>query len=250
MIKTRDIDLTLDGSQILKSVSIELPPGKVTALIGPNGAGKSTLLHTLSRLQNQDSGEVELAGRLLKDYAFDELARHLSVLRQHSTIGSRLRVRDLVAFGRYPHNKGRSTAADDVIVNRALSDFDLEDLAARFLETLSGGQRQRALLAMNFAQATDTVLLDEPLNNLDLRHARLLMQLIREHADKGRTFALVLHDLNHAARHADYIVAMKNGEIFKVGDTADVLDSDVLSELYDTEIRMVTVEGGLFALTY
>lgn len=250
MIKSREINLTLDGSQILKDVSVSLPPGKVTALIGPNGAGKSTLLHTLSRLQKQDNGQVELAGRLLQNYAFDELARHLSVLRQHSTIGSRLRVRDLVAFGRYPHNKGRCTVADDVIVDQALSDFELDDLTARFLETLSGGQRQRALLAMNFAQATDMVLLDEPLNNLDLRHARLLMQLIRQHADQGRTFALVLHDLNHAARHADYIVAMKNGEIFKAGDTADVLDSDVLSELYDTEIRMVSVEGGLFALTY
>lgn len=250
MIKTRDIDLTLDGSQILKQVSVDLPPGRITALIGPNGAGKSTLLHTLSRLQRQDSGEVELAGRLLKEYAFDELARHLSVLRQHSTIGSRLRVRDLVAFGRYPHNKGRGTTADDAIVDQALSDFDLNELADRFLETLSGGQRQRALLAMNFAQNTDMVLLDEPLNNLDLRHARQLMQLIRQHADRGRTFALVLHDLNHAARHADYIVAMKNGEIFGAGDKETVLNAEVLSALYDTEIRMVTVEGAPFAMTY
>ncbi len=249
MIKTRDIDLTLNGNHILNCVSVEIPPGKVTALIGPNGAGKSSLLHTLSRLQNQDSGEVELAGRLLSDYAFDELARHLSVLRQHSTIGSRLRVRDLVAFGRYPHNKGRGTAADDVIVDQALRDFDLGELASRFLETLSGGQRQRALLAMNFAQATDMVLLDEPLNNLDLRHARKLMQLIRRHTDRGRTFALVLHDLNHAARHADHIVAMKNGEVFKAGNKAAVLNSDVLSDLYDTDIRMVTVEGELLALT-
>ncbi|ASJ71582.1 ABC transporter ATP-binding protein [Granulosicoccus antarcticus] len=250
MIKTRAIDLSLDKHQILRDISVELPPGKITALIGPNGAGKSSLLHTLSRLQKQDRGEVELAGRLLNDYAFDELARHLSVLRQHSSIGSRLRVRELVAFGRYPHNKGRGSKADDVIIEQALADFDLSSLSDRFLETLSGGQRQRALLAMNFAQATDMVLLDEPLNNLDIRHARQLMQLIRLHVDKGRTFALVLHDLNHAARHADYIVAMKNGEIFMAGDTAAVLNSEVLSALYETDIRMVTVEGSLLALTY
>lgn len=250
MIRASAIDLSVGDSHILKNISVELPKGKVTALIGPNGAGKSTLLHTLSRLQRQDNGEVEVAGRLLKEFAYDELARHLSILRQHSHIGSRLRVRDLVAFGRYPHNKGRPNDNDNQIVEQALSDFYLNDLAGRFLETLSGGQKQRAQLAMNFAQATDYVLLDEPLNNLDLRHARQLMQLIRRHSDKGRTFALVLHDLNHAARYADYMVAMKNGEIFMAGDTSAVFNAKVLSELYDTDIQIVLVEGALFALTY
>lgn len=249
MIKTSGLSLTLDHHTILSDIDIDLPQGGTTALIGPNGAGKSTLLHTLSRLQKQESGEILLAGRLLEDYRFDELARHLSILRQQSHIGSRLRIRDLVAFGRYPHNKGHNSKADGLVVDQALHDFELSDMADRFLDTLSGGQKQRALLAMNFAQATETVLLDEPLNNLDLRHARRLMQLIHQHSQSGRSFVLVLHDLNHAARYADYMVAMKAGKVFAAGNKEAVFNEKTLSSLYDTQIRILTIEGMTFALT-
>lgn len=250
MIKTQDIQLKLGNSHILNQVAVDVPEQQVTALIGPNGAGKSTLLHIIARLRKQDAGQVFFNARDVGDYSFNELARKLSVLRQESHIGSRLRVRELVAFGRYPHNKGRRTAEDEAIIHQALRDFELDELAERFLDTLSGGQRQRALLAMNFAQQTATVLLDEPLNNLDLSHARRLMQLVRTHAGQGRTFVLVLHDLNYAARYADYIIAMKGGEVFAQGETAQVFETELLSALYDTEINIVQVDGQPVALSY
>ncbi|WP_022952903.1 ABC transporter ATP-binding protein [Leucothrix mucor] len=250
MIKTVDLELKLGGSTILNKVSIEIPKQQITALIGPNGAGKSTLLHTISRLQKADSGTVLLDDRPITEYEDRELARDMSILRQESVIGSRLQVRELIAFGRYPHNKGRHTEKDDILVDKALAAFDLDTLAGRFLDTLSGGQRQRALLAMNFAQDAKTVLLDEPLNNLDLSHARRLMHLIQEPDNQSRTFVLVLHDLNYAARYADHIIAMKQGTVFAAGSTADIFDSTLLSDLYETQINIVDVQGRPMALTY
>lgn len=250
MIKTNKLNLSLGQNPILKNVSVELPKGKLTALIGPNGAGKSTLLHVISRLLRQDRGEVSLNERPINDYAHDELARHLAVLRQESHFGSRLSVEDLVAFGRYPHNKGRRTTLDDDIVKQSLADFELQGISSQYLDTLSGGQRQRAFLAMIFAQSTDTVLLDEPLNNLDLSHARRLMHLINSQVQRGRSFVLVLHDLNYAARYADYIVALKNGAVFTSGETKDVLTATVLSELYDTEIQIVQLNGAAVVLSF
>ncbi|HPE61484.1 MAG TPA: ATP-binding cassette domain-containing protein [Thiolinea sp.] len=251
MIHTHNIQLKLGGNPILNQVSIQVPKSRFTALIGPNGAGKSTLLHIIARLRKQDAGDIELDGNKIQAYSHNELARHLSVLRQETRIASRLQVRDLVAFGRYPHNKGRRTPKDETIVDQALADFDLEAFAERFLDTLSGGQRQRALLAMNFAQNTDTVLLDEPLNNLDLSYARVLMQLIRTQVEqKARTFVLVLHDLNYAARYADYIIAMKQGEVFAHGETAQIFETGLLSELYDTPIKVAQVDGMPLAISY
>lgn len=250
MIKAVDIQLTIDKKAILNNVSVTIPKGKTTALIGPNGAGKSTLLHVLSRLQKQDAGEVFVDGKSVTDYGDIELAKRLSILKQENRIGSRLRVKDLVAFGRYPHNKGRHNNDDAAITDQAIVDLGLEQLSNRFLDTLSGGQRQRAFMAMSFAQQADAVLLDEPLNNLDLNHARRLMQLIKQQSATGRTFALVLHDLNYASRYADHIIAMKHGEIFSAGPTTEVFQETLLSELYETPINIIEVDGHALALTY
>ena len=250
MIKTIDLSLTIAGQAILNKVSIDIPKNQVTALIGPNGAGKSTLLHTIARLKKQDSGEILLDNRPIKDYADKELARRLSILKQESIIGSRLQVRDLVGFGTYPHNLGRLTDTDHQTIDNALLDLKLTALEQRFLDTLSGGQRQRAFLAMNFAQNTETVLLDEPLNNLDLSHARHLMRKIKEHSQQGKTFVVVLHDLNYAARYADHIIAMKQGEVFANGTTQEIFNENLLSDLYETPIKIVNVDNKPLALTY
>ncbi|RVU84645.1 ATP-binding cassette domain-containing protein [Leucothrix sargassi] len=250
MIKATDLTLTISGHTILDQVSVDVPKQAVTALIGPNGAGKSTLLHTIARLNKQDSGDVFLADRKIKDFDDRELARHMSILRQDSAIGSRLKVRDLVGFGRYPHNKGRHSSKDDEIVTQVLADFELQALSDRFLDTLSGGQRQRALLAMNFAQDAEVILLDEPLNNLDLSHARHLMHTVRKYVERQKTFVVVLHDLNYAARYADYIVAMKQGKVFAAGNTSEVFNAELLSELYETPIEIAEVNGFMMALSY
>lgn len=250
MINTQELQLKINGSTILDKVSIEVPENKVTALIGPNGAGKSTLLHTIARLTTQDSGTVLLDNQSITEYDDKELARRLSILKQESIIGSRLQVRDLVGFGTYPHNLGRLSESDHQTIDKSLEDLKLTPLEHRFLDTLSGGQRQRAFLAMIFAQNTETVLLDEPLNNLDLSHARHLMRTIKDYSKRGKTFIVVLHDLNYAARYADHIIAMKQGEVFANGSTKEIFNADLLSELYETPIEIVHVNDAPIALTF
>src|SRR5690606_34998381 len=166
-------------SLVVDDVHLDLPLGGVTALIGPNGAGKSTLLSIVGRLLGADAGRVSVAGLDVATTRGDELAKRLAVLRQDNHLDIRLTVRDLVTFGRYPHSKGRPTAEDLEHVERALAYLDLTELADRFLDQLSGGQRQRAFVAMVLCQDTDVILLDEPLNNLDLRHAVAMMGRLR-----------------------------------------------------------------------
>lgn len=243
MISIRNLDVTLGGSPILKHVSAEIRAGELTALVGPNGAGKSTLLAALGRLVYPSGGEILFEDRSLHDWPNAELARRLSVLRQDTHIATRLTVEDLVAFGRYPHSQGRLTEADREIVARCLSRMEIVDFAGRFLDTLSGGQRQRALIAMALAQETDALLLDEPLNNLDLAHARQVMSIARDEARAGRAVVVVLHDLTIAARYADRVIAMKRGEIALDGLPEEVLTSEKLSALYDTEVEVYQIGG-------
>ncbi|MEM9639375.1 MAG: ATP-binding cassette domain-containing protein, partial [Pseudomonadota bacterium] len=175
MIDIDGVSYRIGGQQILRDVSLRIAPGGVVALIGPNGAGKSTLLSLIARLQALQSGRISVNGLPVGQVADDALARVLAILPQDLTVTSRLTVRDLVGFGRYPYHKGRPTAQDDALVADALRSFDLEDIAGRVLETLSGGQRQRAFVAMAYAQDTAYLLLDEPLNNLDIAASRALM---------------------------------------------------------------------------
>ncbi|WP_425049733.1 ABC transporter ATP-binding protein [Psychromarinibacter sp. S121] len=249
MIGIRDLDVSLTGSPVLHDITTTLPAGRLTALVGPNGAGKSTLLATLGRLVAPTRGEVELDGRPLLDYPDRELAQRLSVLRQDAPIGPRLTVEDLVSFGRYPHSRGRLTDLDHARVRHAIDRLDLRAFAGRYLDSLSGGQRQRALIAMVLAQDTDVILLDEPLNNLDLAHARRVMQIAREEADAGRTVVVVLHDLTVAAAYADHVVALKEGRLYAEGPSDEIMTPAVLSTLYDTPVSVATVENRRVVLT-
>ncbi|KQT60713.1 MULTISPECIES: ABC transporter ATP-binding protein [unclassified Aureimonas] len=226
-------------ASVVAGVSLTLAPGGVTAIIGPNGAGKSTLLSLVARLVPMSAGRVEVAGLDVTTTRGDILARHLSILRQDNHVGSRLTVRDLVAFGRYPHSKGRTTREDLVHVSSALAYLDLKDLAERFLDELSGGQRQRAFVAMLIAQDTEAVLLDEPLNNLDMVHASAMMKLVRRLADElGRTVVVVLHDVNFASCYCDHIVAMKNGRVCRQGPPEEIVTSEALHAIYGMQMQV------------
>jgi iron complex transport system ATP-binding protein len=223
----------------------------VTALIGPNGAGKSTLLGLMARLQMLQTGRIRFDGLDVIRTPTDRLARKLAILRQDPFLGTRLRVRDLVGFGRFPHHRGRPSPGDRAIVEEALDLFDLASLASRYLDEISGGQRQRALVAMTFAQKTDYLLLDEPLNNLDLAHARHLMRTLREVASQhGRSVVIVLHEINYAAAHADRVVAMDGGRVISQGTPCEVLTEERLSALYGTPVTVREVEGKPVALHY
>ncbi|MEW9612846.1 ABC transporter ATP-binding protein [Shinella sp. S4-D37] len=236
---------------VVDGVSLEFAGGGVTAIIGPNGAGKSTLLSMVSRLIALDAGTVSIDGLDVTKTASDVLARRLSILRQDNQMASRLTVGDLVAFGRYPYSRGRLTVEDARHIEDALGYVDLSDLRDRFLDQLSGGQRQRAFVAMVLCQDTDYVLFDEPLNNLDIRHAVSMMRMIRRAADElGKTVVVVLHDINFASCHADHIIAMREGRILRQGPPEEIIDPVVLEALYGTTFEVKVSAGKRLANYY
>ncbi|BDA63574.1 iron ABC transporter ATP-binding protein [Actinomyces capricornis] len=236
---------------VLDGVSVDLPAGGVTCLIGPNGAGKSTLLSIIARLLGADAGTVVVGGLDVTTADSRELARTMAVLRQETHLTVRLTVRDLVSFGRFPHNGGRPTDADRQAVEEAIAWMDLEDLAERRLDQMSGGQRQRAFVAMVLAQDTPYLLLDEPLNNLDMTHATAMMRRLRAAADElGRTVVLVLHDVNYASCWADSILALREGRVVAHGGPETIMDTEVLQGIYGCSIPVHTVDGRRLAMYY
>ncbi|WP_045389006.1 ABC transporter ATP-binding protein [Falsirhodobacter sp. alg1] len=251
MIVLRNLHKTYGSHPSVDDVSLTIAERGVTSIIGPNGAGKSTLLSLVARLIDKDAGTVTIDGLNIDTTRSEVLAQRLSILRQDNHIASRLTVRDLVSFGRYPYSRGRLTAADQAKVAEAIGFLHLEDLAERFLDELSGGQRQRAHIAMVLCQDTDYLLLDEPLNNLDMKHARGMMQLIRRAADElGKTVVLVLHDINFASWYSDHIVAMRAGRVVHSGPCVDIMQAGVLSSIYDMDIRVQEIDGKRISLFY
>ena len=243
--------ITMDGITkryadvtVLDDVSLTIPDRSLTALVGPNGAGKSTLLSIASRLLPTDAGTVRLDELDVLRARDTEVAQRLAVLRQDNRVAARLTVVDLVRFGRFPYCKGRLRAEDHACVAEALAYMELDDLRDRYLDQLSGGQRQRAFIAMVLAQDTDHVLLDEPLNNLDMRHAVQMMRRLRALVDeRGKTVVVVLHDINFAAAHADHVVAMRDGRVIAAGTPEEIVCTDVLRSVYDLDVPVHHVEN-------
>ncbi|MFZ4863940.1 ABC transporter ATP-binding protein [Sphingobacterium sp. Mn56C] len=216
----------------------------ITSLIGPNGAGKSTLLSILCRLLKQDRGDVFFDGKGLDRYRSNDLAKHLAILRQSNNTDMKLTVKDLVAFGRFPHSQGRMTALDWEKVDEALAFSGLTELANSFVDELSGGQRQRAFLALIIAQDTAYILLDEPLNNLDMKHAVQVMKTLRRLVDeKGKTVIMVIHEINFAAQYSDYIMALKNGEICYHDVTEKVFNVPILEDIFGINFEIIQHNG-------
>ncbi|MBP2567293.1 ABC transporter ATP-binding protein [Agrobacterium tumefaciens] len=251
MIIASQISKSYGDTVVIDGVSVSIPAGGVTSIIGPNGAGKSTLLSIVARLMSMDAGTVTVDGLDVTKTASDTLAKRLSILRQDNHISSRLTVRDLVGFGRYPYSKGRPTIEDKVHIDRALEYLHLQPLAGRFLDELSGGQRQRAFVAMVLCQDTDYVLLDEPLNNLDMKHASSMMKIMRKAADElKKTVVLVLHDINFASWYSDTIIAMREGRICHHGPAEEIIRPEILQEIYDMPIRVNEIDGRRICLFY
>ena len=232
-------------------LELKIPEGGITALVGPNGAGKSTLLTMIGRLLGMDAGTIEVAGMNVATTKSKDLAKVLSVLRQENHFVTRLTVRQLVGFGRFPHSRGRLSVKDIEIIEQAISFLRLEEIADRFIDELSGGQRQRAYVAMVLAQDTPYVLLDEPLNNLDMTHATQMMRRLRAAADElGRTVVLVLHDVNYASVWADSILALRHGRVAAHGTPAQIMTTPVLEQIYGQAITVREFDGHRLALYY
>ena len=248
MIAVRSLAKSYGERQVLSDVDLDLPAGGVIGLVGANGAGKSTLLSVIARLLGADAGTVEVGGLNVATAPGRQLATVLSVLKQDNHLAVRLTVRDLVGFGRYPHNRGRPTEHDETIVDQALEGMDLRELDDRYLDEMSGGQRQRAFVAMVLAQETDYVLLDEPLNNLDIaRSVEMMTMLERAAREFSRTIVIVLHDINFAARYASQICALKDGTVAFMGTPEEIMRDEVLTDIFDTPVTVVPGPNGPIA---
>lgn len=251
MIQTHQLCLSYADTVVLNDINVQLRTSGVTSIIGPNGAGKSSLLGLLSRLQQPTSGQVLFDGTNIQAIDSALLATKLAILRQENHIISRLSVQDLVSFGRFPYHQGRPTPADFVHINQAIDLLELGDFKSRFINELSGGQRQRAFIAMVLAQQTDYLLLDEPLNNLDMKHSANIMKTLRVAADElHKSIILVIHDINFAASYSDEIIAMKNGSIVHQDTPAKIMRDDMLSKLYDMPLKVEMINGKPVCLYY
>lgn len=246
-----DLMKKYDGKTVVDSVSFRIPKGKVLSLIGPNGAGKSTVMGMISRLIAKDSGAISFEDRDLSHWDSRELAKKLAILTQHNNVQMKLTVRELVAFGRFPYSGGRLTAKDHRMIDQAISYMELEDFQDRFIDELSGGQRQRAYIAMVIAQDTEYILLDEPTNNLDIYHSSNMMKIVRRLCDElGKTVILVLHEINYAAFYSDYICAFVNGKVAKFGTVEEVITRENLSEIYNVDFEIITVNNRPLSIYY
>ncbi len=249
MIKLKNLTKMFGQQTVVKAASTQFEKGKVTSIIGPNGAGKSTLLSMASRLINRDAGEVWIDNRELVDWDTKALAKKLSVLRQANSLTMRFTVRELVSFGRFPYSKGKLTQDDQQVIDQSIEYLDLSDIEHKYLDELSGGQRQLAFIAMVIAQDTDYVFLDEPLNNLDIKHSLQIMSTIQRLAHElDKAVVVVIHDINFASCYSDRIIAMKKGEMVASGSVEEVIQAQVLSNIYETPFRVVEMEGKLMCL--
>ena len=244
MIEVKNISKSYGSKKVVDNVSFNIEEGKITSFIGPNGAGKSTVLSIISRLLDCDSGEVFIDGKEIKDWDTKELSKKLSILKQSNTLNIRLTIRELVSFGRFPYCEGKLKKEDEKFVDDALSYMKLEDIQDKFLDELSGGQKQRAYIAMILAQDTDYILLDEPLNNLDMKHSAEMMRMLRQMVnDFGKTIIIVIHDINFASCYSDTIVALKDGKLINHTTTEDMITEGNLSCLYDMNFNIREVNN-------
>ncbi|MDN4472133.1 iron ABC transporter ATP-binding protein [Demequina zhanjiangensis] len=251
MIAVDNLTKSYGPATVVDGVSLQLPQTGITSIIGPNGAGKSTLLSMITRILGADAGTVTVDGVDVFASPGKKVARLLSVLRQDTSMTARITVRELVEFGRFPHSGGRLTPECRAAVDEALAYCDLTELESRPIHELSGGQRQRAFVAMVLAQDTRYVLLDEPLNNLDMAHATGVMRLLRRLAEeRGKSIVLVLHDINYASAHSDRIIAMRDGAVVHDGPPESVITPHALHEVYGMEFTVHRIEGDWIAAYY
>ena len=255
VITTKNLNISYGNVDIVKDLNLSIPEGKITTIIGANGCGKSTILKTLARILKPKSGEIYIAGTEINKQSSKELAKKMAVLPQSPKAPDGLTVQELIAYGRFPHQKGFGSLSkeDHDIVNWALEVTGISEFKDRTIDALSGGQRQRAWIAMALAQETDILLLDEPTTYLDLAHQLDILKLLEElNKKQGRTIVMVIHELNNAARFADHMIGVKKGKIVCEGTPKEVMTNQNLKEIFniDAEIIEEPKSGNPVCLTY
>lgn len=241
-LSTQKLSLAYGNRPIVQELNLHVPDGLITALVGSNGSGKSTILKSMARILNPVSGGVYLDGKLIHRQATKEVAKQLAILPQNPISPEGLTVRELVSFGRYPHQKGFGSlrAEDARMIQWALQATGMEAFGDRPVDQLSGGQRQRAWIAMAVAQDTEVLLLDEPTTFLDMAHQIEVMTLLEKlNREQKRTIIMVVHDLNHAARYAQHLVALKQGTVLYEGKPEEVMTSEMLRAVFNIDADVI-----------
>ncbi|WP_410602721.1 ABC transporter ATP-binding protein [Amycolatopsis sp. lyj-90] len=236
------LTLAYDGRTVAEDLGVVIPDRSFTVIVGPNACGKTTLLRALARMLKPRQGSVFLDGQVISSFPAKEVARRLGLLPQSSIAPDGITVADLVARGRYPHQRllRQWSREDATVVAESMRATGVDDLAERLVDELSGGQRQRVWMAMALAQETDLLLLDEPTTYLDIAHQMDILDLCAQlHQEQGRTLVAVLHDLNHAARYATHMIAMRDGEVLATGAPEDVVTAENVEKIFELPCRVM-----------
>ncbi|KZB81379.1 ABC transporter ATP-binding protein [Amycolatopsis regifaucium] len=236
------LTLAYDGRTVAEDLGVVIPDRSFTVIVGPNACGKTTLLRALARMLKPRQGSVFLDGQVISSFPAKEVARRLGLLPQSSIAPDGITVADLVARGRYPHQRllRQWSREDATVVAESMRATGVDDLAERLVDELSGGQRQRVWMAMALAQETDLLLLDEPTTYLDIAHQMDILDLCAQlHREQGRTLVAVLHDLNHAARYATHMIAMRDGEVLATGAPEEVVTADNVEKIFELPCRVM-----------
>ena len=233
-----NVEVGYDKKVIVNDLTIGIPDGQITTIIGSNGCGKSTLLKAMTRIIPHQKGQIFLDGAEIQKKNTKELAKELAILPQTQDSAVGLLVEELVSYGRFPYQSGFGslTKEDKEIIDWALKATNTYELKNHFVDELSGGQRQRVWIAMALAQNTDIIFLDEPTTYLDMAHQLEVLELLKDLNEKeNRTIVMVLHDLNHAARFSNYMIALEKGNLVKAGTPEEVMTSEVLKEVFNID---------------
>lgn len=248
-ISTKDLEVFLEGTRIIKGMSVEIKDKEFVGILGPNGSGKSTLLKCIYRVLHPKSGEVQLNGKAIQAYSVKESAREMAVVAQHNYYNFDFSVQDVVLMGRSPHKKAmeRDNANDFGIVLESLEKVGMKEFRDRSFSTLSGGEQQRVILARALAQKTNCLVLDEPTNHLDIKYQLQLMDIV---CSLNLTVVSAIHDLNIAAMYCDKIFVVKDGKIVAFGTPEEVLTKEFIREVYEVDVELLKDQDGLLHILY
>lgn len=243
MIAVEQITVGYGPTIIIEELSVTIPKGQITTIIGPNGCGKSTLLKTIARILKTSHGAVFIDQQAIHETSTKEIAKKMAILPQTAEVPSGLTVRELITYGRFPHQSsfGRLKEDDVWAIDWALEATNLTEFQERPIEALSGGQRQRVWIAMALAQDTEILILDEPTTYLDMAHQLDVLQLLEKlNQIQGKTIVMVLHDVNHASRFSHYLIAMRDGAMITEGTPEQVMTSDHLQDIFQIQAMLTT----------
>ncbi|WP_189589608.1 ABC transporter ATP-binding protein [Streptomyces massasporeus] len=241
-LSAENVTLAYDQRVIAEHLSVEIPDQSFTVIVGPNACGKSTLLRALSRMLKPSEGRVLLDGNVIQSMPAKKVARTLGLLPQSSVAPDGITVADLVGRGRYPHQGilRQWSTQDERVVQESMRQTGVAELGDRYVDELSGGQRQRVWIAMALAQQTPLLLLDEPTTYLDIQHQIDVLDLCAElHEEQGRTLVAVLHDLNHAARYATHLIALREGRVIAEGAPKDIVTAELVEEVFGLRCQVI-----------